>query len=113
VPGPIERAERPYAGGGRPGERLDAEVMAVMRSWDGGGGWGWGAWLMMTVLLVVFWGAVAWVIVTLIRHGDSTPRSTHDGGASDPLRILDQRYARGEIDDEEYRRRRNTLLGSE
>ena len=29
----------------------------------------------------------------------------------DPLEILRQRYARGEIDDEEYERRRKTLIG--
>jgi hypothetical protein len=24
-------------------------------------GWGWGAWLMMTIFMVVSWGLVAWV----------------------------------------------------
>jgi putative membrane protein len=33
------------------------------------------------------------------------------GAADDPLEILRQRYARGEIDDEEYERRRRTLTG--
>ena len=74
----------------------------------GGGGIGWGGWIVMVAMMAVFWGAVAWVIVTLIRHsGQRTGQPSPDG--SDALQILDQRFARGEINDEEYQRRRTTL----
>ena len=40
----------------------------------GDGGIGWGGWFAMVAMMIVFWGAIAWVIVTLIRHGSSEPR---------------------------------------
>jgi len=86
-----------------------------MRYGDGGAGVGWGGWLVMVVMMVVFWGAIAWVIVTLIRHTSSPgqqsaqPPTGTTGPA--PLQILDERFARGEIDEEEYQRRRKVLRG--
>ena len=80
----------------------------------GDGGVGWGGWLVMVVMMVVFWGAVAWVIVTLIRHGSSPGQlPAQPGGTTGPdaLQILDERFARGEIDEEEYQRRRKVLRG--
>ena len=77
----------------------------------GDGGIGWGGWLVMVAMMVVFWGAIAWVIVTLIRHGSSRAAQPVDRAPSGPLQILDERFARGEIDDEEYQRRRALLRG--
>ena len=83
----------------------------MMRYGGGGGDIGWGGWIVMVAMMVVFWGAIAWVIVTLIRHGSpGTPRPA-ESASPEPLRILDERFARGEIDDEEYRRRRAVLRG--
>jgi putative membrane protein len=64
--------------------------------WDMHTSWGW--W-WMTVAMVAFWGFVAWVAVTLVRQR-GTRRFT-----SGPQEILDERYARGEINDDEYQRR--------
>jgi putative membrane protein len=92
------------------GEVVEPEVGMVMRNWDGGIGWG--GWLAMVAMMVAFWGALAWVVVTLLRHtgtagsgGGPVPRSP------DARQVLDERYARGEIDDDEYRRRRDVLRG--
>lgn len=74
-----------------------------MHYW-GDGSWGWGAWLVMSMLMLGFWALVAWVIVTIVR-GASGPRS-HAPSAED---ILAERYARGEIDENEYFTRRDTL----
>jgi putative membrane protein len=76
----------------------------------GNEGIGWGGWIVMVAMMVVFWGAVAWVIVTLIRQNGSRP-PTPDAGGPDPGRTLDERFARGEIDDDEYKRRRDVLRG--
>jgi putative membrane protein len=69
--------------------------------WEWHTGW---AWWWMSVAMLAFWGFVAWVVVTLVRHGDRDQRA--DRG---PQEILDERYARGEIEDDEYRRRSDLI----
>jgi len=65
------------------------------------GGWGWGTWLVMTVGMLAFWGLVIWAILALARgpSGGPAPRE------QTPEQILAERLARGEIDEDEYRRR--------
>jgi len=82
----------------------------MMHSWRGTGV-GWGGIAVMFVFMALFWGGIAAVIVALIRNSRSrsTDVSAPPAAGSGPLRILDERYARGEIDDEEYQRRRQIL----
>jgi putative membrane protein len=63
-------------------------------------------WWWMGVCMLVFWGLIAWVVVTLVRQGDRGVRGTHNA-----REILDERYARGEIEDDEYRRRSELIRG--
>jgi putative membrane protein len=73
---------------------------------------GWGAWwFVMPLVLIGFWVAVIWVVVNLLRR---RPGPTSTGGARPPSpeEVLAQRYARGEIDDDEYHRRLGTLRGA-
>jgi putative membrane protein len=84
-----------------------------------GGGNHWGLWILMIVAMVIFWGALAWIIVTLVRHrgtpAGSNPAAPGSGSSppsSDALRILDERLARGDIDVDEYTRRRLLIEGS-
>jgi putative membrane protein len=56
------------------------------------------------VFVLVGLGLLIYVLVRVVAGG----RSSSDGGER-ARRILDERYARGEIDDEEYRRRRAEL----
>jgi putative membrane protein len=77
-----------------------------MMYWNG---MGWGGWLMMTITVVAFWALVAAVVVALIRATRSeSPR--HDRH-KDALELLDERFARGEIDEEDYHHRRDLLTG--
>jgi len=80
--------------------------------WNGGG-WGWGAWLFMAVMMVIFWGAVITGIVMAVRYygrNRQNPTPAAAGGDSDTaMRVLDERFARGEIDAEEYTKRRDLL----
>jgi putative membrane protein len=68
----------------------------------GGNGWGWGA-IMLAVLLVAVIVAVVFAIGYLARGG-----SQYNGvssAATGPEDTLAQRFARGEIDEDEYRQR--------
>lgn len=65
-------------------------------------------WLAMTFAALVLVGIVivgAWAAVHLL-HGTFAGRTVGSGAARE---ILDERYARGELDDEEYDRRRLML----
>ena len=67
-----------------------------------GRGWWWVmgiGWLVFLALIVV----LAVVLARTYRPGGSTRRAAHD--------TLDERFARGEIDEDEYRRRRDALRG--
>ena len=81
------------------------------------GGWyhdgvGWGGWIMMTLAMAAFWAVVVFALVALLRGNGSRDQGA---GATDhqprPLELLDERFARGEIDEEEYRNRREVLRG--
>lgn len=72
--------------------------------WWHNNGWGW---LWMTLSMVAFWAIVAAVVVALVRAG--APRGASGNRAADADAILAERYARGEISDEEYRHRRREL----
>lgn len=78
---------------------------------DGPGGWGW---LLMAVMMVAFWGGVAWIIVSLVRHSGVNARSAPPGSSAPPTvaspeDILHERFARGEIDTEEYHQRLDAM----
>jgi putative membrane protein len=82
--------------------------------WGYGTGWGWGAWLAMGIGMIVFWGLVITGSIALVRFvaasRDHHPSSGGDG-LSEADRLLAERFARGEIDEDEYRRR-SALLRS-
>jgi len=63
--------------------------------------WGmWGAWgFGMLLMMLVFWGLVITALVLGIRWLTRQGREAHHDAALETLR---QRYARGEIDREEY-----------
>jgi putative membrane protein len=74
-----------------------------------GYGWGWGDWLAMSLMMVAFWalliGGIVYVVRSLgRRHDDERPRTRT---AAD---ILEERFAKGEIDEEEFKNRRDALL---
>jgi len=69
-----------------------------------GNGWGWGAWLVMGLMMLVVFGVlVAGVVAVVIavRNTSSRP-SAPAPTADDAQRVLDRRFAAGEIDAEEY-----------
>ncbi len=68
----------------------------------------WAGWLTMSVLMVLFWGVLGALVVALLRR--SSKRGL-PGAVPDPEDVLAQRYARGELDEVQYRRRLLALRG--
>jgi putative membrane protein len=74
-------------------------------------GSGWHPWFFGPIMMIVFVGVVVFVIVLLVRwlgpSGHSA--SPHQPSANRSLDILKERFARGEIDKEEFEERRRVL----
>jgi putative membrane protein len=72
-----------------------------------GGDWGSGGWILMTVAMLVFWALVITAIVLFVRYlASQRPTNTSPATTSRTAEeVLAERYARGEIDDDEYQRR--------
>ncbi len=69
-------------------------------------GWG-GWWAVMPLAMLAVVGGLLWILFRLSRASkDPAP------DAVDPERLLDVRYACGEIDDNEYRHRLAVLRGA-
>jgi putative membrane protein len=77
---------------------------------DGMGGWGFA---LMIVSTVVFWGVLIAGGIALFRYLNRTAVNV---GSSEtrptPEQVLAERFARGEVDEEEYRRRLDALRGA-
>jgi putative membrane protein len=80
--------------------------------WDGmwhmgdGGDW----WMFFGMLMMVApWIAIIWAVAFVVRR--PLDRQTDEGARAEPtaLDILEQRYARGEVSDEEFDAKRRTL----
>ena len=84
--------------------------------WWSDGGWGPGAWILMSLMMIAFWGTVAAVAVWLIRasgasrSADAAPRvPTPTRSTRSADEVLAERFARGEIDEDEFKSRRALL----
>ena len=79
-----------------------------MMDWDGS--WGAGSWLAMSLMMLVVWAGPIALVVWLVRssfHPGQRPDTAPPASAADD--VLAQRYARGEIDEEEFARRSEVL----
>ncbi|MEU1866406.1 MULTISPECIES: SHOCT domain-containing protein [Streptomyces] len=84
-----------------------------MMFWYGDGMNGWG-WFAMSAGMVLFWGLLITVAVMLFRTLDRAgERPSGSRPSTSAEQILGERLARGEIDEEEYRRRLTALRSSE
>ncbi len=75
----------------------------------GGWGWGWGAMLLGPVMMIAVLAAVVFVVVLIIRWlGGETP-GRPSRSENSALDILRERFARGEIDKDEFEQKRRAL----
>jgi putative membrane protein len=80
----------------------------MMQHWNDGASWF--NWSWMIVMMLLLWGGAAAVIVYLVRgaqHHEASPRHQELNG----IGILEERFARGEIDETEFKQRRAVLQG--
>ncbi|MFF6776525.1 SHOCT domain-containing protein [Streptomyces sp. NPDC012637] len=82
-----------------------------MMFWYGDGMNGWG-WFAMAAGMVLFWGLLITAVVLIFRSLDRAAGRPVRQGPTAPEQILGERLARGEIDEEEYRRRLSALRAS-
>ena len=77
----------------------------------GNDGWGWGAWLGMTLGMLIFAAVIVWVVVTLTRDrtGVDDVAPPTQASADD---VLARRLAEGQIEPAEYEERLAALHGS-
>lgn len=71
-------------------------------------GIGWGGWVVMTLIMVAFWSLVVFAVIAMFR-GDRDSRTYQGPRGDDPMQILDERFARGDIDSDEYHARQDAL----
>lgn len=76
-----------------------------MMGYDGYGyrmmGYG-GGWIMMIGVLII----IVLAVVALVHYFPRTRQTNIDSSQSNAINILDERYAKGEINDEEYRKKK-------
>jgi len=88
-----------------------------MMGWYHDGGMGTGGWIVMLTMMAAFWALVVLAGVLIFR-GTSSSRDAKDGRSADkssyrdPMDILDERFAHGELDSDEYEARRAVLRRS-
>jgi putative membrane protein len=75
----------------------------------GMGGWGWIFMSLSTLAFLALIALVVWAVLRTSNSGNSGGRSVPGGESA--REILAQRYARGEIDDQEYQQRLRILSG--
>ena len=76
------------------------------------GGTGWAGWLVMALMMVAFWGLVIFAVVAIFRGIGRTDERVERTTGREPMEILDERFARGELDLEEYHARQDVLRGA-
>jgi putative membrane protein len=67
------------------------------------------------LVVIVFWGLIITALVLGIRwliRADRRGQQPPTPPTDTPLDVLKHRYAKGEIDEDEYERRRKTLTGA-
>ena len=73
---------------------------------------GWGGWLLMALTTVAFWALVVFAVVALFRGTREAATPAHSRTERSAEQILDERFARGEINADEYHARQLVLRSS-
>lgn len=74
----------------------------MMSGYGMAGGFGW-------IFMVLWWVLIAVGIFALVKWIGSNAESARTGGSGRALSMLKERYARGEIDEQEFHKRKRDL----
>ncbi|MDE3065085.1 MAG: SHOCT domain-containing protein [Acidobacteriota bacterium] len=77
--------------------------------WNGGPGAGW--WVGGTIMTLIVWGALVVLVMLIVRNVGHR----HEASPGEPAAIetLKMRFARGEIDEDEFKRRVDLLKNTQ
>jgi putative membrane protein len=82
-----------------------------MYRYGGGYPYAMGGFGLEWIFMLIFWVLIIWAILALIRMLVGKDQHWHlRGGDDEALRILKGRYAKGEIDKEEFEQKKQDLL---
>jgi putative membrane protein len=75
--------------------------------------WGWGdslgGWLAMVLMMLLFWGGIVALVVFVLRSTNQRDDDRVPAKKSDARSILEERFAKGEISEDEFEQRRRVL----
>ena len=83
-----------------------ALIIPIGDTWGMHGDVGWGWMIGMMILMVLFWGAIIFGVIWLIRGAVVGRREER---RETPTEVLERRFAEGAISVEDYRARRDVL----
>jgi putative membrane protein len=89
-----------------------AQAIPLADSWGMHGDFGWGWMLLMMIPMLLFWGAIIFGVVWLIRS-NTWGQATKDDrpiNKESPVEILERRFAEGAMTLEDYQARRKVLV---
>lgn len=87
------------------------QITLLGDTWGMHGDVGWGWMTLMMVVMVLFWGAVIFGIVWLIRGvARGGPAGETPVSRETALQVLERRFAEGALTVEDYRARREVLV---
>lgn len=73
-------------------------------------GTGWGNWIVGVLMMALFWGAIVFLVVFAVRGRGANQRpDARMPDGPDARDILEERFARGEISEDEFEERRRVL----
>ena len=88
------------------------QAIPLADSWGMHGDFGWGWMLLMMIPMLLFWGAIIFGVVWLVR-GSTWGQPTRDDtpvSKESPVEILERRFAEGALTLEDYQARREVLV---